>query len=59
MICIIFFFFSEFEFRMVKRSCGVSVEEEMNTIKTRKVLGVLKPMKSGKVGNDRMKLQGT
>ena len=43
---------------MVKRSCGVSVEEEMNTIKTRKVLGVLKPMKSGKVGNDRMKLQG-
>ena len=42
---------------MMKRASGESVEEEMENVRTRKVLGVLKPMKSGKVGNDRMKNQ--
>ncbi|XP_066912391.1 probable inactive serine/threonine-protein kinase bub1 isoform X2 [Clytia hemisphaerica] len=52
-------FKSEFEYRMMKRASGESVEEEMEKVRSRKVLGVLKPMKSGKVGNDRMKNQSS
>jgi len=42
---------------MIKRRAGETVDEPSET-RTRKVLGVLKPMKSGKVGNDRVKNQG-
>uniref|UniRef100_A0A7M5XLQ5 Uncharacterized protein n=1 Tax=Clytia hemisphaerica TaxID=252671 RepID=A0A7M5XLQ5_9CNID len=53
------YFSSEFEYRMMKRASGESVEEEMEKVRSRKVLGVLKPMKSGKVSNDRMKNQSS
>ena len=42
---------------MIKRASGESVSDASEP-RARKVLGVLKPMKSGKVGNDRMKNQG-
>ena len=45
---------------MAKRQAGLPVDDEIgpSNTRSRKILGALKPTKSGKVGNDRIKNQG-